>query len=157
MSAPADDPLAQEHAQLRADARQQRREFAGSVEGKFAKVMWGAVSEYLQMRADGVAREDALKGLEDVVRAHWPRGRAREWKYLCDDCRDTGWEYRRCKPYARCQPKHDDWDSEREHDYVVRCHCPKGHIPTPIGGDDELVKVGRTKRRPTTSWSRPGR
>jgi hypothetical protein len=92
-----------------------------------------------------------------VVRAHWPLGRAGEWKYLCDDCRDTGWEYRRCKPYARCQPKHDDWDSEREHDYVVRCHCPKGHIPTPIGGDDELVKVGRTKRRPTTSWSRPGR
>jgi hypothetical protein len=161
MSAPTNDVLAQEHAQLRAAVRGSRKEFARSVEGQFARVMWGAVSEYLRMLADGVPREDALKGLEDVVRDVWPRGREREWKYLCDDCRDTGWEYRRCRAFNRCQPKHDDWPSEREHDCVVACHCPKGdrfkRRSAPISTEQELAQVGKTRRKSSGGWSRPGR
>lgn len=159
MSSPVSDPLAQEHAQLRAGVRQQRREFAGSVEGKFATVMWNAVKSYLRMREEGVPREDALKGLELVVREHWPRGRQREWKYLCDDCRDTGWKSGRCRPYARCKPDHDYLDADREHDFVSPCHCGQGdrfrRQSADMDSEAELAKVGR--KRKTTNWSRPGR
>lgn len=160
MSAPPTDVLAQEHERLRADAKRARAEFARSPQGKWAAFMWGAVESYLRMRADGVPREDALKGLELVVREHWPRGREREWKYLCETCRDTGWRYDECRRFHRCKPEHDDLHEERSHVYVTPCSCSKGdrfrRQAETLDSEAELAQVGRRKKKPT-GFTRIGR
>lgn len=160
MSAPVDDPLAREHQRLRDEARAARREFARSPEGSFARTMQDAITDYLKARDEGVSREDALKGLEAVVRSCWPRGRNREWKYLCDTCDDTGWEYRECRPYRRCQPKHDDWPSERTHTYVTPCQCEKGDRfrkrAHQLDQEQELTQIAKRKKA-SGGFSRIGR
>lgn len=69
-----------------------RRQLTGSVETPGPSVavadLQSAMDDYLAMRAAGVSREDACKGLEGLLRALIPIQRT--WNYDCEACLDTG-------------------------------------------------------------------
>jgi hypothetical protein len=57
---------------LRAGVRADRREFAQSVDGKFARTMVAAMVQFAEMRKSGVSFEDAARGIEAELRDVWP-------------------------------------------------------------------------------------
>jgi hypothetical protein len=65
-----------------------------------------AMDDYLAMRAAGVSREDACKGLEGLLRVLLPVQRS--WAYDCEDCLDTGF-----RPFL----------DERGRRWTERCVC----------------------------------
>ena len=92
----------------------------------FVRSMGDAMTQYLTMRREGVARDDAVKGLEAVLRDSWPTATTK-FPPHCDHCEDTGVEDRVCEPYFRCgrrvcQERGEEW----EHRYVVPCSCAQG-------------------------------
>ena len=53
---------------------------------------------------------------------------AREWKYYCETCSDTGWEGAWCGDTKRMKPWQSRWDCGRTHDHdphewVRKCLC----------------------------------
>jgi hypothetical protein len=116
--------------------------------GAFVRTMRDAMTAYLGMRAQGVEREDAVKGLETVIRDAWPKP---ETKYPphCDLCEDTGYQEHRCRQYARCErprcsAKGEDWT----HLYVRTCDCVKGQRFEPKAKyAPELATIGKVAKK----------
>lgn len=133
-----------------------RRAFAESPMSRFEQKMREVMREYLAARAQGVSREDAVKGIEEVLRAEWPR---RTSKFLtCAGCDGTGWHLTVCTHDVRCQrqtcqEKHPAW----EHTFVVPCECDKGDPFRPrLVQPDDLGDVAKTRKRRQGSWTRFG-
>lgn len=82
-----------------------------------------AKDEYLKMRDAGVSQEDAIQGLEHVIRDVLQKiaPRERPWQDECGACDDTGWEVRRCYPDTanNCGRRTE----HGEHEYVSLCSC----------------------------------
>jgi hypothetical protein len=82
-----------------------------------------ATNDYLAMRRAGVSREDAVRGLEGLLRAFLVPGRSQPWRDECEACGDSGWEVRTCYtdqgPACGVRGCHRD----REHTYAVACSC----------------------------------
>jgi len=122
----------------------------------FVRAMQSAMREYLAMRGQGVERDDAIRGVELVLRETWP---AKPTKFPpCDLCGDTGWSERVCQAYARCQralcsERGDGW----EHRYVIPCSCPRGDRfrPRPKGEPEAIAAAGKVKKLP--GFSKVGR
>lgn len=135
---------------LRASARASRRDFAQSSMGRFERVMRAAMRDYLSVREQGVSREDAVKGIEAVLRDVWPIKGPR-YCPVCDVCDDTGWRLRTCTHELRCARTRICHYAEPEwkHTYVVPCDCAAGDkfrakLQT---REDALVSIGRTKTK----------
>jgi hypothetical protein len=105
------------------------------------KDLVSAMHDYLVMRDAGVSREDAVKGLEGLLRALMPLQRAEPWHVDCDRCDDTGWETRTCFPDApgRCGVR--TCRKRREHTYAVACGCRDSN-PTYQRGRRRRFAVG---------------
>src|SRR3990167_11123563 len=89
-------------------------------------VLAQALSEYRAMRKAGVSRDDAIKGLELVLRDHLPKGRGEPWHYYCSDCQDTG--LRRIeieRLHRRGKPDPIDLYGEPA-SYLEPCICAQG-------------------------------
>lgn len=137
--------------------------------------LWDSVKEALRlrdkMREDGASEQELAKGLEQSVRAAWPKGR--EWTYLCTECSDTGVIEMVCKAGQRCEgtsSRVDSWKdepgkyrrlcalnpaSDYTHTYVVPCFCAAGkryrpQPQTPETDDDRAAKV----QKPFTKWGK---
>lgn len=82
-----------------------------------------AMDDFLVMRAAGVTREDAVKGLEGLLRALMPMARAEPWHFDCNVCDDSGFELRTCYPDMREPCGMRSCRKQREHTYTVRCAC----------------------------------
>lgn len=82
-----------------------------------------AMDDYLAMRAAGVTREDAVKGLEGLLRVLLPMRRAEEWHYECVVCEDSGFEFRTCYPDTSYHCGMRSCRKRREHTYTVFCAC----------------------------------
>ena len=147
-------------AETKAEAREKRRarrEFR-AIFTPFVKAMREAITGYLGMRKQGVSREDAIKGLEVVLRDVWPK-QVTKFPANCDACDDTGYVEKICAPYVRCerqtcQRKGDEF----QHRYVVLCHCDKGQamaraqVRKYAEPEVGIGKVGKPKK----SWQRLG-
>lgn len=93
--------------------------------------------------ADGASFQERADGLEKTLRAAWPQ--TREWKYLCERCRDYGWEVVQCDG-RHCGRRHP----HGPHEFVVPCVCAKGREKEPKSADvsenfTEAVKVSKPK------------
>ena len=157
MSAPVDDPVAHEHVKLQREARKNRKAFAVSQLGAFARAMLEAMGEYFAARKSGMPKDDACKGLEAVLRAHWPKPTTK-YPPLCGDCEGTGWRERTCDANLRCgrricAVRHPSW----EHPYVVPCDCTDGdrHRQRVQQPEDAIAAVGRVQK-PKRGFSRMG-
>ena len=95
-----------------------------------------------EQRAAGATPEEIARNFERTVRAVWPFQRV--WKYLCNDCHDTGLFLRTCKAGQRCNGvstradgPHEmpgkysrlctrDVEGTYEHTYGEPCVCGQG-------------------------------
>lgn len=153
------DPLREEHNRLKAEARANRREFAKTPESAFVKEMREAIVGYLQMRAQGIAREDACKGLELVLRSAWPK-KATKYPALCDLCDDTGWRLRTCTHQMRCERRFcREAHPAHEHDYVQACDCVAGDRKRArvVQVEDEIAAASRMAKKKPRGFSAIGR
>ncbi len=139
---------------LRKQARKERRDFEATLESRFVRKMLECMRDYLKARSEGVSQEDGIRGIEEVIRAVWPK-RPSKFQPACPACEDVGWRVLECVDGARCLRtacviKGSGWF----HDYVVPCDCAKGEKFQRSGqerqrayGDDDLASVGKTKKR----------
>lgn len=149
---------AEELVAMRKAAREKRKAFAASVFSVFERAMRKAITLYLKARKDGVSREDGIKGLEEELRAAWPKS-VSKFAPACDACDDTGWTEHLCWADLRCGRK---WcaasASSFQHLYVDPCACANGdrmrkRVQTT---EDALVAVGRTQKRKARGWTQVG-
>jgi hypothetical protein len=139
-------------------ARKGRQAFAASVVSAFVKAMQGALALYLKARDQGVSREDGIRGLEEELRAAWPKG-VSKFSPACDSCEDTGYIDRVCWERLRCGREVCAKNPDRQHNYVDICHCVNGDKKrgrAAFTPDDAITAAGRTQKR-KSSWTRPGR
>ena len=145
MSSPLDDPLAHDHARLKAEAAAGRKAFQEAPEARLGASVMEAVRLAAKMKADGALDEERFQVIESVIRELWPR--RREWYFLCEACRDTGLVTREgVTNRLGCVV-----------DEGTPCGCDKGKLfreKPPWGGDD-YTKAGKvSKPRGFTRWAR---
>lgn len=146
---------------LRRSASAARKAFAASPLSRFVRKMREVMRDYLKARSEGVSREDAVKGIEEVLRAEWPK-RPSQFK-TCDGCDNTGWRLTECSHRMRCN-RYNCGIAEPSwaHDYVVPCECPKGDPfrrsgqPKYIAPDDDLTSAGKTRGKKSRGFTRFG-
>ncbi len=153
---PAIDRATAEFYAAKKAARTNRRAFAASPDSSFVHAMQGAIAQYLQARAQGVSRDDGIKGLELELRDCWPKA-VSKFVPNCPHCEDTGYVEHTCWSEHRCGRLVCAENPEREHLYVTPCTCPKAHHPKQRNEHDALTKVGRTAKRPTGAWRQVSR
>jgi len=156
MSSP--DPLRDEHASLQRAVSASRRAFVQSPDSAFVKAGREVMDDYAAMRKAGVSREDAVKGIESVLRAIWAKP-VSKFQDTCDLCGDTGYQEHTCWHEQRCErDRHRDWHPSQEHVYVSPCGCTKGDRfrPPQYAPEDEIAALGRTSK-PRKGFTRYGR
>lgn len=133
---------------LRKKAREARRTFARSPMSRFVAKMREVIADYLTAREQGVSREAAVGGIEEVLRAEWPH---RPSKFeQCGSCDDTGWRLTECVHGMRCGRKRCGLsESSWWHSYAVPCECTSGdkHRKKVAQMEDDLANVGKVKSR----------
>jgi hypothetical protein len=152
------DQLREEHASLQRAVKQSRRAFEQSPESAFAKAGREVMDDYDAMRKAGVSQEDAVKGIEAVLRAIWPKP-VSKFSDVCEVCGDTGYQEHTCWHEHRCaRDRHRDWHPAQEHAYVSPCDCQRGDRfrPRPYAPQDEIAAVARSKAKPK-GFTRYGR
>lgn len=127
-------------AAAKAESDRHKREEARSSIG-LAEALAKAQAEYLQMRAQGVSREDAVRGIEQVLRDLYPLRRL--WRYHCETCQDLGWAIERVA--YRLDPK-------LTYEAAVFCSCRYGLARLEAERQREarthdVTQAGRTSRR----------
>lgn len=105
------------------------------------KTFVAAMQLWDQQKADGVTREDRLICLERTLRAAWPQ--TREWKFLCQNCRDYGLVIAPCVGDASCGRA----KTHLLHDYGTPCWCSAGQRfrEKPKPSAEDFTAAGRSK------------
>lgn len=99
---------------------------------------------YESMRRNGMTKEQADYALEQHLRSVMTH--VQEWKYICEQCDDTGLEILNC-PDVRCQRRAE----HGPHTYGVPCRCRKGDRwrDRPQTPDDDLTAAANMPKRMT--------
>jgi len=145
MSSPLGDPLAHDHARLRAEAAASRTAFQKAPEARLGAAVMEAVRLASLMKADGADDATRFRVIESVIRECWPVTRV--WRYLCEQCRDTGLVVQ-------------DGVTNRLGGVVSEgypCTCGKGKLfrEKPVGDSDDYTKAGKvSKPKGFTRWGR---
>jgi len=154
------NPLPEETRWEAQKKRRERQSFAKECSA-FVIALQAAMVEYFSFRKQGVSREDAIKGLEVVIRDVWPK-QVSKFTADCDACDDTGFQEDICRPYVRCGRKECDRHGEDfQHRYVRFCFCAKGEgfrrkahkTPEP---ETAVAQIGKTAKSKKGSWNRLG-
>lgn len=150
------DRAYEELAEAKKAARAGRNAFrAEPILSLFVRTMRKAMQLYRDARAQGIAREDARRGLEEELRGAWPKS-VSKFRPNCDACDDTGYREMACWDQQRCFRKVCAANPEKQHSYVVPCECPKGDRfrPRTFTSGDELTAVGKTRKK--RGWRQVG-
>ena len=104
-------------------------------------LMMDALTVRAQMRQDGASQSECDAVIEELLRAKLPF--AREWKYLCQTCRDCGLEMLACPGDATCGRE----KPHLAHDYGRPCWCSLGRRFQPKPPSDDETSSRPTGRR----------
>lgn len=124
---------------------------------------------YLQLREQGLSRDEATVGLERVIRETWPKPRRDDGRlFACLTCHDSGWEWAICEGLVKCgrpfrlpKQRAGDYTGSGQcvpgHSFVRPCFCRKGEaIAAQLQGraneGDDFTTAG--KSRPMTRLGR---
>lgn len=148
VNATSDPAGAAAYREAQQAVRAGRRAFASSVDSTFVKTMKAAINQYLQARLQNVTREDGIRGIEEELRAAWPKS-VSKFKPACDSCDDTGYIDRVCWDRHRCEREVCANNPERQHNYVEICHCPKGDLKRKkqYQAEDAIAAAGRIAKK----------
>jgi hypothetical protein len=116
---------------------------------KLGSVVKEAMQLWDQLKANGASLAERQAGLENVIRAHWPRGR--EWHYLCASCDDVGLVMADCPGDATCGRT----KAHGPHTFGTGCWCAKGegYRRPPKPAPEDFAAAGKTRG----GWSKAGR
>ena len=146
------DTLRDEHEALQRAVVASRRNFSASPDGPFAKAMTEALNDYLGMRQAGVSRDDAVKGIEAVLREAWPH-KPSKFGPQCQTCEDTGYVEHVCWDSQRCgRQRCLKLGASFEHRYLTRCGC----MPVTPTVDDSIEVAVRSRKPKPRGFSRFG-
>lgn len=131
--------------QQKARAVKAARRKAQQTEGPLAATFRVAMEHWDAQKADGVSFAERAKGLEQSLRAAWPKGREEGWKYLCDDCSDYGLVMGKCPGNTTCGRTFP----HQAHDFGWPCVCPKGarFREKPKSPSDGLTSAGKSPKK----------
>lgn len=105
-----------------------------------------------EMRAAGADQPAIDAATERVVKANWPT--EREWKYLCQTCRDYGLEMFECPGDSTCgrdQP-------HGPHDFGRPCWCSAGQkFRAKSRAETDWQEAAKVQKPKPSGWTRPGR
>ena len=88
---------------------------------QLGKTFVAAMELWDGQKANGVTLEDRLICLERMLRAAWPQ--TREWKFLCNTCRDYGLDMGECDGQSgTCGKQH----RHLSHEFGTPCWCSAG-------------------------------
>lgn len=138
MTAP--DTLRADHEALRKAVPSLRRK--GRAEyGVLAQTFIAAMQTWDHQVADGVPAAVRIETLETTLRAAWPF--AREWKYLCQSCDDTGLHIGTCAGDATCGRE----KPHGAHTFGTPCWCSLGarFRGKPKPSAEDFTQAGRSK------------
>lgn len=142
------------------------------VHGRLSTAIIEAWDLRKKLKADGLSGAELDKGLEAVLRDFWPF--TREWKFICADCHDSGFQVYVCRRGQRCSgistrtdgPRETalhhrricatNPESDYEHEYGQACFCARGERfrakPKPEASD--FTDAGKGKRSDLTRFGR---
>lgn len=109
--------------------------------GTLSDTVMDAMRLWDEQKAGGVSLADRQRGLFGVLRDAWPQ--VREWKYLCQNCNDTGLVMAECSGDATCGRV----KLHLPHEFGTPCWCSLGSRfkqqskPTP----EDFTQAGRSK------------
>jgi hypothetical protein len=141
---------------LRKLARDGRKAFMASPLSRFVVKMREVMADYLNAREAGVSRDDAVRGIEAVLREEWPQ-RVSKFEH-CGACDGTGWRMTECVHGMRCSRyRCGIAESSWFHTYAVPCDCASGdkHRKRLVQVDD-LAAAGKTRRKKPSGFTRTG-
>jgi hypothetical protein len=75
-------------------------------------------------KAEGVSLPERLRGLEQTLRAAWPRGRQEPWRFNCEQCEDRGLVMSTCPGVAEATCGRER--PHLAHDFGRPCWCEGG-------------------------------
>jgi len=141
--------LASAHARLQSAVRRKRQKKSGAL-----SPLADAIEECLvirdQMKTSGVTGEELNRGMEAVLREHWPRQRTEPWHYTCENCQDYGGEILEC-PAVPCERT----NPHGPHSYLRPCYCKNRRFdttPRPPAEGDALERAAKPTK--PTRWGR---
>lgn len=109
--------------------------------GTLAQTVMEAMKFWDEQKADGVPLADRQRNLLGVLMVAWPQ--VREWKFLCQNCFDTGLVMANCDGDATCGRS----KVHLSHEFGTPCWCSLGsrfkqkQPPTP----EDFTQAGRSK------------
>ena len=108
---------------------------------QLGKTFVAAMELWDGQKANGVTIEDRLICLERTLRAAWPQ--TREWKFLCQNCRDYGLVIEQCAGDATCGRDRP----HLPHDYGTPCWCSAGQRfrERPKPSPEDFTAAGQSK------------
>ena len=89
-------------------------------ESVLGQTIKAALIEWDAQKLAGATLYERRRNLEQTLRAAWPQ--TREWKFLCQECRDYGLQMMDCPGDATCGSA----KPHLAHDYGVPCWCKVG-------------------------------
>jgi hypothetical protein len=145
---PESEPWQEQTPELRHEMRTSyaARRAQKAAMGPLEKALREAMTEYHKYRSAGVDRDDAERGLTEVLRGVFKLTR---YPPACEECDGTGWVERRCRQWARCGRRRcQEADPNLEHTYVDTCVCEAGdrRRARPQADAPSLEAVGAGKR-----------
>lgn len=98
-----------------------------------------------QQKAAGVPKAEREQGLEALIRQVWPF--TREWKYLCQACRDYGLQLAECPGDATCGRT----KPHLPHEFGTPCWCSVGakFKPKPKPSAEDFTAAGKAPSKMT--------
>lgn len=111
-------------------------------DGVLSQTFTAAMELWDHQKAEGVPRDIRLQTLERTLRAAWPQ--TREWKYLCQNCNDTGLVISFCEGDATCGRDRPHY----AHDYGTPCWCSLGakFKPKPKPGPEDFTAAAKVSK-----------
>ncbi len=153
------DALRIEHENIQRAVQESRRQSVVAGDTAFVRTMQKVMDDYREARAAGLTKEQAVPGIEAVLRSVWPK-RATKFPPTCDACEDTGYMEHTCWAQQRCErPFCNTAHPGHEHQYVTPCSCPKGDGPggrTRKAQLDEIGEAMKVRPRKRSGFSRFG-
>jgi len=153
------DILREEHEALQRATQAARHAAAFGPVTPFVAEMRQVMDDYLQARTAGLTRDEAVKGIEAVLRSVWGRPTTK-FGPACDACDDTGWVAHTCWDQLRCgRPRCVTGHPGFEHGYVTPCSCAKGDRVSgrARSGSDALAEAMRVRKPRQRGFSKLGR
>lgn len=119
-------------------------------ESVLGQTIHAALTEWHAQKVAGATLAERVRNLEQTLRAAWPQ--TREWKYLCETCRDVGLQMQTCPGDATCGRT----KRHLPHEFGTPCWCQAGDRFKVKARTEqtEVEAAAKIRKKQPTRWGR---